>query len=107
MSLIEQKTYVDQVEVTFGGVLQIRCKKALFRDGREIGFEYHRTVVPPDGDHLKQLEIMNAHLMQMGEAAVSAEDWGKRVGALVPVVHTDEIKAAHARLLKAMESRNG
>ena len=51
---LEEKTYVDKVEVVNAGgdwmTVQVRLKTEILKDGTKISEGYSRTVYPPDTD---------------------------------------------------------
>lgn len=74
---ISKQTIVDQIEVTQGGVIQVRMKKLIVEDGSVLSESYHRTSIEPNGDCEAQLTAVNAHLEKMNCAAVTGEDWAR------------------------------
>lgn len=47
---IEEKTVIDQVEVTRNGFVQVRRADLVLRDGVEIAKTYHRHALAPGDD---------------------------------------------------------
>lgn len=101
--MLEKRTILDQIEVTRDGVLQIRLCKQIVDGETVLASEYHRTSVPPDGDCDAQFAAVNAHLVAMGCAAVSAEDW-EQVSAIAAAAHTPKAKQKWAEKLAANKS---
>lgn len=85
--MLEKKITVDLIEVTEGGMVQVRTKTAVLEDGQQISGTFHRHVVAP------------------GECG-DAED--PKVKAICAAVHTPEVVAAYqeqqAALAAAQES---
>lgn len=90
---LQQITYVDLVETTKAGPLQVRLKKSVFNGEKEIGFEYHRTAIEPGIDPWAVYAVVNDHLISMGAAPVEEADWTARVADLVPIVHSEKTVA--------------
>jgi hypothetical protein len=78
----EKKITVDLIEVTEGGMVQIRTKTAILEDGQQISGTFHRHVVAP-GDNY------------------SAED--DRVKAVCVAIHTPEVIAAYKAAQEAVK----
>lgn len=98
---IERKTFVDRVEITGDGVIQLRLKKGLMEGKAVLHFHYHRVTLVPGDDIEMQRELLNADLTAMGEAPVAAEEWRERVGKIAAVVHSPAQVAAYARVRRA------
>lgn len=77
--MIVRKTVVDQIEVTRYNTVQVRMAKLLVDGDDEIHSAWHRTVIPFDIDPRAQMEEVNRHLAELGEAQVSGEDIDKVV----------------------------
>lgn len=71
---LEKKIYVDLIEVTENGTVQVRTKTAILEDGAQISGSFHRHIVVPGDDY-------------------SAED--ARVKAICAATHTPEVIAAY------------
>lgn len=71
---LEKTTYVDLIEVTENGSIQVRTKTAIKENGVEINNKFHRHVVAPGDDY-------------------SAED--ARVQAICKATHTKDVVAAY------------
>lgn len=71
---LEKKVYVDLVEVVENGSVQVRTKTAVFEDGQEISYKFHRHVVAPGDDY-------------------SGED--DRVQAICAATHTPKVITAY------------
>jgi hypothetical protein len=71
---LEKTTYVDLIEVTENGSIQVRTKTAIKENGVEISNKFHRHVVAPGDDY-------------------SAED--ARVQAICKATHTKDVVAAY------------
>lgn len=71
---IEKQMFVDQVEVTQLGVVQVRTKVVIVENGKQISGTYHRHVVAPGDDY-------------------SGED--ERVQAICAATHTPEVIATY------------
>ena len=72
--MLEKKITVDLIEVTEGGMVQVRTKTAILEDGQQITGTFHRHVIAP------------------GECD-DAED--PKVKAICAAVHTPEVVAAY------------
>jgi len=88
--MIEKKTIVDQIEVARSGFIQIRFGLLLIDDGQEIDCKWHRTSIEPGGDVDAQIAAVNAHLAQMGKAAVDT-DRIEGIKKIAATVHTSEL----------------
>lgn len=80
--MLEKKITVDLIEVTEGGMVQVRTKTAIFENGEQITGTLHRHVVAPGDDY-------------------SAED--DRVKAVCAAVHTPEVVAAYKAAQEAVK----
>ena len=70
----EKKITVDLIEVTEGGMVQVRTKTAVLEDGQQISGTFHRHVVAPGDDYSKE---------------------DARVKAICAATHTPEVVAAY------------
>ena len=86
---ITKRTVINQIEVTEPGHLQIRLSKQIVEDGVVLMSEYHRTSVECGGDVAAQMAAVNAHLTQMGCAAVTTKDCD-RIAAIAAADWTQE-----------------
>jgi len=77
---IEKQSFVDQVEVTQLGVVQIRTKVVVVENSAQISGSFHRHVVAPGDDY-------------------SGED--ERVQAVCKAIHTSAVIAAYKATLAA------
>ena len=99
---ITRKTVVDQIEITRTGHIQFRLGKLLVEDGKELSSQWHRSVVEPGGDVEAQMAVVNAHLVQMGEAEVDAAGIAK-IKAQAQAAWTPEVLgASSAEVLAAI-----
>jgi urease accessory protein UreE len=80
---LEEKSVVDKVEVLLNGIIQVRRRDQILRDGVEVAATYHRHVVHPGDD-------------------VSNED--PRVAAIAAATWTDEVVAAYQASLPQEEA---
>lgn len=71
---LEKQIVVDQIEVTEGGVVQVRTATRIVEDGEILSSSLHRHVVAPGDDY-------------------SQED--ARVQAICAAVHTPEVVAQY------------
>lgn len=95
--MIEKKTVIDRIEVDRAGVVGIRFGLLLVENGVEIDCKWHRTAIEPGGSVDAQIAAVDAHLQSMGKATVEKSGGSvDRLKSIVTVVHTDEVKAAHA-----------
>ncbi len=93
--MIEQRTIIDQIEITHGGVIQIRFAKQIVDGDTVLASEWHRSSIEPGGDPAAQMAAVNSHLTQMGRLPVSDKD--SLLGLLpqiVALVHTPEVVKA-------------
>lgn len=82
--MLEKKVTVDLIEITEGGMVQVRTKTAIMEDGKQISGTFHRHIVVPGQDY-------------------STED--ARVQAICAATHTPEVIAAYqATIAQAQES---
>lgn len=72
--MLEKKVTIDLIEVTEGGMVQVRTKTTIVEDGQQISGTFHRHVIAPGQDY-------------------SAED--DRVKAVCAAVHTPAVIAAY------------
>lgn len=86
--MITRKTIVDQIEITRDNTVQVRLAKILEEDGREINSAWHRTAIGPGIAARDQMEEVNRHLVEMGEAEVSQADIDK-VAAFVALARQE------------------
>lgn len=94
--MIEKKTVIDQIEVTRAGHIQIRIGKLIVEDGRELSCQWHRTAVEVGGDVDAQIEAVNAHLIEMGEAPIDAAGIAK-VKTMAVAAWTPEVLEAQTQ----------
>lgn len=74
---IERKTVVDQLEIGRGGELRLRLGLLLVDGDQELACRYHRTgfdMTGPSAIVDMQMELVNTHLIEMGELPVGVED---------------------------------
>lgn len=71
---LERRTVVNQIEVTEGGILQIRFGLQIVDGGEVISQKWHRTSIPLHANPADQINTVNIHLAQMGENPVSEDD---------------------------------
>lgn len=72
---LEKVTIVDQIEIGSMGDVGVRLKLLIVEDGATVlSSRFHRTMIPADVPVAAQMELVNAHLAQMGEAPVDAAD---------------------------------
>lgn len=81
---LEKVIAVDQIEVTSDGVVQIRLATKIMEDGAVISVAYHRHTVAPGQDF-------------------SGQD--AKVQAICAAAHTEEVIAAYAAKIHAMETK--
>lgn len=72
--MIERQSIVDQIEITRNGTLAVRLALLLVDDGKELASKFHRTSIPLECPPMAQMLLVNEHLVQMGEAPLSAVD---------------------------------
>ncbi len=77
--MIERKSIVDQIEAPITGGVGVRIALQLVEDGVVLSSKWHRTMIPAGVTPAEQLAYVNAHLAEMGEAAISSADI-QRVG---------------------------
>lgn len=93
--MIEEKTIVDQIEITRDRSIQVRLAFLVLKDGVEIADpKFHRTVIPPGLDPERQLAAVNQHLQLMDkpQLPVSEIAFVKDVSGFV---HTPEVISKH------------
>jgi hypothetical protein len=91
---IEKQTKLNKVEITDNGMVLFRLALCLVEDGKEISNKWHRSGVEPGGDIDAQFAAVNAHLIQMGQMPVSADDI-ERVRAQAIAAWTPEVVSAY------------
>lgn len=76
---MHQQTILDQVEVSFStGIIGIRFAKQIIRDNGDIATSsWHRAALEKGNDPDAVMADVNAHLSEMSEAPVSADDIAK------------------------------
>lgn len=87
-----KRAIIDQIEIIRDGTIQIRIAKEVVDDGQVILSGWHRTVLPPDGDIISQMAMVNESLIRdLGYPAVNEEEapWFRTI---IPLVHTEEVK---------------
>lgn len=70
--MLERKTVVDQIEICRDGAVRIRMALLIVDGSTELNSRWHRTSVGPGGDAAAQMQHVNDHLVQMGEAQLDA-----------------------------------
>lgn len=91
--MIEKITLVDRIEMNANATIGIRLALMIVDDGAEISRRYHRTVIEPGTPVSEQMALVNDHLSQMNQSAVSAQDIA-RIEQVAVVVHTEDVIAA-------------
>lgn len=105
--MFEQRTIIDQIEITRDGEVRLRLDKQLLRDGKVISEpKYHRVAWEPGADFESSISIVNSHLVQMDEAIVEPEEWD-RVREVITQQHTqkriDDWREKHKTIVAALE----
>ena len=80
---LSEVSVVDKIEVLLAGLIQVRTRNQVLRDGEEIAATYHRHVVNPGDD-------------------VTNED--PRVAAIAAATWTEEVVAAYQASLPQPET---
>lgn len=101
--MIEKRTVIDQIEATRSGILFLKLQKQIVEDGRVLGSEPHRTPIEPGVSLDAQMRAVNAHLLQMGYAAVEPAEV-ERARRLVDAEHTPGVVAAYREFSQAADS---
>lgn len=57
---LEEKTVIDLIQVVENGVVQVREKVSIYRNGEEISYSFHRWTVSPGEDYSTQPEKVRA-----------------------------------------------
>ena len=70
---LEERSIVDKIEVLFDGVIQVRRRDQILKDGVEVAASYHR------------------HALRPGEDTANEDP---RVAAIAAATWTDEVVAA-------------
>ena len=84
--MLEELTIVDKIECLANGVLQIRDRHQILKDGEEIAASFHRHVLNPGDDLTGQAD---------------------RVVAIANATWTDEVIAAYQASLPAEPATDG
>lgn len=93
---MEKRSFVDQIEITRDGTIQIRIAKEIVDDdGTTISQTWHRTAVPPGGDIDQQMQAVNAHLQSMKQEPVKT-DCTDRVKAAANAMWTGKVVSEFA-----------
>lgn len=79
---LEEVSVVDKIEVLLNGIIQVRTRNQVLRDGVEIAATYHRHVLSPGDD-------------------VTNED--SRVAAIATATWTEEVVSAYQASIKTTE----
>ena len=87
--MIDKRTVYMGVTVTEPGHLEIHFLKQIIEDGVVLMSGPHRTSVECGGDVAAQMAAVNAHLAQMGCAAVATKDCD-RIAAIAAADWTQE-----------------
>ena len=98
--MLEEKTVLDTIEVSDGGMIRLRFAIMVLKDGVEISKKWHRTVVPPGGDVEAQIAAVNADITSRPDLMASPVDTGRtdELKAIAKLVHTPaKIKAFKER----------
>lgn len=66
--MLERKTVIDQIEICRDGAVRVRLVLLIMDGVQELNSRYHRTVIEPSTDAVAQMQHVNDHLAQMGEA---------------------------------------
>jgi hypothetical protein len=85
--MIEKRTILDQIEITRGGILQIRFGLLLVEDGKEIDCKWHRTSVEPGGSVDAQIAAVNEDLTARGNKPVDQAAVAK-LKAIIAAAHS-------------------
>jgi hypothetical protein len=74
---LARKTYVDQIEITRTGHVQVRMHLSVIDDNKVINQQNHRTSVAPGEDPDEQLRAVNGHLAIMDPPwpSISDAEW--------------------------------
>lgn len=83
--MIEQKTIVDQIEVTRAGRVQVRFALLTLRNGVEIAQSWHRTAIEKAGDVDEQIRAVNADITTRPGLMAAPVD-AARIGLLKKIV---------------------
>lgn len=83
MAVLEENSIIDRIEVVQSGILQIRQRNQVLKDGQEIAATFHRSTLCPGDD-------------------LTGQD--PRVVAVANAVWTEEVVAAYDAHRQAMEA---
>jgi hypothetical protein len=93
---MRKQTVLDQIEIARDGIIRLRFAKEIVDDDNTVlAREWHRATLAPGQDIEAQIEAVNAQLPAMSCAPIGASDIA-RIGAVAPVVWTDDVKAEYA-----------
>lgn len=98
--MLEKRTVVSQIEITYVGTVQVKLEKQVVEDGKVLAFEYHRMVIEPDVPAADTMAGVNRHLEAMNCRPLDAAEFG-RIKGVADVVHTPAVVAAFASLRAA------
>lgn len=102
--MIEEKTIVDQLEITRDRSIQVRLAFVILKDGAELGEpRWHRTVIAPGESTDDQLAAVNAHISQMGRESLPAADVSY-IKSVAEFVHTPSVVTAYRQAKQAREN---
>ena len=90
---ITTRTILDQIEICAGGTIQVRLLKQIVSGDAVLQSQPHRTALEPGADCAAQLIALNAHLSELGFAALAAESW-RKVQDHAAVAWTAEVLSA-------------
>jgi hypothetical protein len=101
---VQKKTIVDQIEITRSGIVQIRFGLLILDDatGAEEACNWHRTAIEPGANPQVLIDAVNAHLAQMGKAAIQSSCCEK-IRAVIATVHTPALVKEFADRKAALE----
>lgn len=75
MSVLEEKTVVDQVELRKDGIVRIRLFTQTYRDGIPKGdYQIHRIELAPEHDVEATLKLVQENLPTIGKPAMEEEE---------------------------------
>ena len=94
MATFTQGTNVDKIEIQSTGVVRVRFRKEVLKDGAVLSYEYHSVTLAPGDDTDTAFSVLNVNLLASDAAAITAASWAAVV-AQCTAAWTDDVVAAY------------
>lgn len=103
MATFTQGTNVDKIEILSSGIVRVRLRKEVLKDGSVLSYEYHSTTLCPGDDTSAALTALNTNLSANDAAEITATAWTVVVAQCI-AAWTDAVVAAYKATLTASAS---